>query len=343
MDVDGEEVMDELVFVGSGVSTGIPILGHLDGSCDTCSLSLKPNNLNRRNNVSLLINIKERKKKKEKEGEEETTPDVNVLIDVGKTFRDAFLNILSSRSFTHLDALLVTHDHADASAGLDEVHNLQTFTQHDGGVVCSKAVPCFLSEYTLNTMKTQFPDVIKASTIVNDTQQQPQPQVLSKPTTSLLFHLLDDTKPTPFSPHPSFPPFTALPVVHGDPYICLGYSFGVKTTVVYLSDVSSIPTNTMDYIMSLCSPKPIDILIIDCLLPSPREHYSHFCIDQMWDCVKTIKPKKAYGVGMYCSLEHHATNKLLNERFEALNEEERGQMESVELAYDGMVLKVPLI
>ena len=130
-----------------------------------------------------------------------------------------------------------------------------------------------------------------------------------------------------------------LPVLHGDPYICFGFSFGTATTVLYLSDVSSIPSYTLSHLTSL---PPFDILIIDCLLPTKKEHFSHFCLDQMFSTAILLQPKHTYGVGMYCSLEHHQTNKWLQEKFGALSKEERGGMETIQLAWDGLVLKVPL-
>uniref|UniRef100_A0A453JLL5 Metallo-beta-lactamase domain-containing protein n=2 Tax=Aegilops tauschii TaxID=37682 RepID=A0A453JLL5_AEGTS len=40
--------------------------------------------------------------------------------------------------------------------------------------------------------------------------------------------------------------FVPLPVIHGEDYICLGFLFGRKSKVAYISDVSRFPPSTED-------------------------------------------------------------------------------------------------
>ena len=49
----------------------------------------------------------------------------NILIDLGKTFRDAVITVLLPLHVRLVDAILLTHDHADAMGGLDDVRDLQ--------------------------------------------------------------------------------------------------------------------------------------------------------------------------------------------------------------------------
>ena len=108
------EEEDELIFVGTGVSTALPVLGHLDGSCPVCMDALhNEKGPNRRNNVSILIRVAKTQQ--------------NILIDCGKTFRSAFLRSLAPLKVSRIDSLLLTHDHADAIDGLDDLRDLQPF------------------------------------------------------------------------------------------------------------------------------------------------------------------------------------------------------------------------
>ena len=319
-----EEEKDLLIFVGSGVSTGIPYLGHTDGSCSVCFDALEnPASPNRRNNVSLLIHTRQTKK--------------NILIDCGKTFRDAFLRVLAKKKITHIDSLLLTHDHADAMHGVDDLRDLQTFQYtKTHKAMCKSPTPTYLSQHTFKTLSSQFKYIVDASKLVGKNPDA----ILPRRVTCLAFSILSDEEIQKFTPPGSeyFGGFSSIPVEHGEGYKSLGFVFGIENRVVYLSDVSQISTDVMDYLKSLPF---ISILVIDCLLEEGKEHFSHFCIDQMWEVVLSLKPKKTFGVGMFCNLDHFETNKLFASRLSALGPE-FSQMESVELAFDGLTLPVHL-
>jgi hypothetical protein len=55
--------------------------------------------------------------------------------------------------------------------------------------------------------------------------------------------------------------FTPVPLIHGEGYIAMGYVFGTTQRIAYLSDVSCIPPDTMQYLLE----KPLDLLIVDAL------------------------------------------------------------------------------
>ena len=52
-------------------------------------------------------------------------PHRHLQIDVGKTFRDAVLRWYPRHGVDALNAVLLTHDHADAVLGLDDLRGLQ--------------------------------------------------------------------------------------------------------------------------------------------------------------------------------------------------------------------------
>lgn len=87
--------MTKITFLGTGTSTGVPELG-----CD-CSICTSPNPRDKRLRTSVLINH---------EGK-------TILIDCGPDFRQQMIRCQTN----HLDAVLITHEHYDHVAGLDDL------------------------------------------------------------------------------------------------------------------------------------------------------------------------------------------------------------------------------
>ena len=77
-----------------------------------------------------------------------------VHIDVGKTFRESFVRWYLRLGITSFDALILSHDHADATFGIDDIRGVQ------GG----QATPIYLSEQTLATLDRQFPYLTRKPT-----------------------------------------------------------------------------------------------------------------------------------------------------------------------------------
>ena len=102
-----------IIFLGTGVSTGIPKLGCIirpDQSlpeCGVCRSALNPHSRNRRCNVSVLLRFRGSDKRV-----------MNVMVDAGKTMREACLRHLPRYGVRGIDALLLTHAHADAILGM---------------------------------------------------------------------------------------------------------------------------------------------------------------------------------------------------------------------------------
>lgn len=90
--------MIQLTFLGTGTSTGIPLIGC---NCNTCkSTNPKDNRLR----ASVLIE----------------TGTETLLIDVGPDFRQQMLR----QPIKHIDGILITHDHYDHVGGLDDLRPL---------------------------------------------------------------------------------------------------------------------------------------------------------------------------------------------------------------------------
>lgn len=130
--------------------------------------------------------------------------------------------------------------------------------------------------------------------------------------------------------------------------------------VVYLSDISEIPPFAYEFLKNLVQ---IDILVIDLLAEHQSSSPAHTCWDDLWPIFHALHAKKVYCVGMFCSLEHHQANAMWKEELEKQREDiQKGLLlgewdsdlaekawkqhfldtvESIELAYDGMTLRIP--
>lgn len=112
----------KLLFLGTGGSMGIPVIG-----CE-CSVCRSENSNNKRLRPSALLTIDEKQ----------------ILIDVGPDFRAQALKF----GIKTIDGLIVTHCHHDHTAGIDElrVFNMRT----------KKSLPCLLSDYTAEDLRRRF-------------------------------------------------------------------------------------------------------------------------------------------------------------------------------------------
>ncbi|WP_194847725.1 MBL fold metallo-hydrolase [Candidatus Neptunochlamydia vexilliferae] len=112
----------QLLFLGTGGSMGIPVIGC---RCLTCK-SKSPHDKRLRSSVLLTHEGK------------------RYLVDIGPDYRQQALKYGIDR----LDGLLITHTHYDHIAGLDELR-IYTFRQR-------KPVPCLVSRETLAELKVRY-------------------------------------------------------------------------------------------------------------------------------------------------------------------------------------------
>ena len=324
----------------------------LGNTCRTSKLAAMGdprNNKNYRNNPSLLISH-QNNDDDQAFGTfgEDPTPIRNVIIDCGKTFRETAIRWMPPHGIRSLDAVVLTHEHQDAVAGLDDLRGFQRRTA--GGAM--ESTPVFLSRQTFEAIRKQFfylvpkgdPFQAHDGRIVQEAADGKVKVV--RAVASLQYKLIE-----------KFQPFVAaglkmvpLPVMHGEDLVCLGFAFTVNATastnadndgdsnqtkkssgglnVVYLSDISRMLPATEMFIMQQL-PKT-DILILDSLLVD-REHPVHYSLKQAIELARRLKPKKTYIVGVNCDdfLPHDAANEELK-KIEGLD---------VELAYDGLVIE----
>jgi phosphoribosyl 1,2-cyclic phosphate phosphodiesterase len=126
------------LFLGTGASTGIPVIG-----CH-CAVCESPSAYNRRLRPSGLIRASNQ----------------TILIDCGPDFRQQALRY----RIEHLDALLLTHTHYDHIAGLDD---LRGFFFRD-----RRALKCFLSEKSFEELKRHYDYLFEPDDGVSITKPQ---------------------------------------------------------------------------------------------------------------------------------------------------------------------------
>ena len=99
------------ILLGTGASNRVPRLDHvLSQECEVCAAAMQSeSSRDRRNNVSLAVLCRGK----------------TVMIDAGKTMYTACTRIFPSHGIQTVHAILLTHGHADAILGLDDVRELQ--------------------------------------------------------------------------------------------------------------------------------------------------------------------------------------------------------------------------
>lgn len=338
----------QIVFIGTGCSSATPHLHCLLGTrkqnagpCAVCAAALEGDpaeNRNYRLNPSLLIRVR---------GGEDNDATQHILIDAGKTFREAAQRWFPRwmRGSGGLDAVVITHEHADAILGIDDLRSVQKSTSEGK----KRSLPVFLSAQCYHHVANVFPYL----------QPQGSPENKRMFIADLRWHVLDNrlhlhglglqdedhwTSPpplVPFSPVPGFM-IDAFPVEHGPNFLSLGFAWGpLSSRTVYISDVSKVPPAILEAMRPASTSSPgkdnygwsIDTLIVDCLDPGPDMYPSHFSLPQTLDLVKELKPKRSLFVGMSHRFEHHMANKEL-----ALLKTKIGL--DVQLAYDGQCITV---
>ena len=312
-------IKSDIIFLGTGSSSGTPHLTHIMLKPDDtryndaaainsrlASIGDPANNPNYRCNPSLLI------KYRHKSNDDEQV----LIIDVGKTFREAAVRWFPRHDITKVDAILLTHGHADAFFGLDDVRSIQ---EHNvTGAL--KPMDVYLTEETQITVKRMFSYLFPKPPSKKDEFVR----CVSNINWNSMFHY------EKFSPLTGLD-VTPIPVMHGEDMECTGFIFGKKDVIVYLSDISRMIPKTLDVIKGYGE---ISLLVVDALHPTDS-YFSHFSMNDAIKLAKVIRPRMTRLVGMSGHFEHIACNKKLAE----LKQKEGLD---IQLAFDGMKIEMEL-
>lgn len=263
-----------LTFLGTGTSQGVPMIGC---GCDVCR-SNDPRD--KRLRASVLV---------EYEG-------LTILVDAGPDFRQQMLR----EGISHLDAILLTHNHKDHTGGLDDIRAFNYLEKRATEIYCEKYVEDSLRmEYSYAFAEKKYPGA-------------PEWHV----------HIIDDQ------------PFTIYGSASGDnrgierlsagivpirgkhfTLPVLGYRFG---NIAYCTDMNHIDECEIDKLQNL------DHFIINCVRYG--RHISHFSLEQALEVAAKVGARHTWLT--------HLSHQL--PRYEMLVKE---LPDGVLPAYDGLVLK----
>ncbi|OJA07623.1 hypothetical protein AZE42_01128 [Rhizopogon vesiculosus] len=310
----------ELLFLGTGASSSVPHLDCLTAPpdrkpCLTClsTLTLEgKKNIRRNTSAALRISGKNGK----------TT---TVVIDVGKNFQAAAVEWFPRYGLRGIDAVIITHAHADAMNGLDDLRGWTL-----GGAI-QKHIDVYVSQSTFGEVQRSFPYLVSKEFasgggdvpefqwhIIEDKVPFEIKDTGVRITPFLVHHgRLFSTIPLPaFAPTPwmtqpttpnlsgrSSPASTSLdtytteaPKIH--PYLSFG--FLIQDSIVYISDVSFIPNDAWALLESAKEPMPV--LVLDCL--RLMAHTSHMGIKEAVATVRRLNPRRTYLTGFSHDVSH---------------------------------------
>ena len=238
----------QITFLGTGTSHGVPMIGCECATCrsdDPCDRRLRPSIYIRADDGSSL------------------------LVDAGPDLR--------AQALTHrihrVDAIVLTHGHADHILGLDDVRRYNS--------LMARPMPVFGDALTLDEIKRMFGYAFDPSTPKGGGIPQLELAVVGGPFTVGSLHVMP------------------VPVWHGKRQI-LGLRLG---RFAYLTDCNAIPDSSWDLLAG------VEIVVIDALRQRP--HPTHFSLDEAVAASRRIAARQTWFTHMCHDLPHAATNAQL--------------------------------
>lgn len=220
-----------LRFLGTGTSFGIPVVG-----CD-CAVCSSTDPRDRRSRSAALLTSDDGRRA--------------LLVDTPPELR---LQLLAAH-VRRLDAVWITHCHADHIHGIDD---LRVFSAHLGDTV-----PAFAPEECAATLRRRF-------SYIFDSSYEPPPGT-SKP--EIRLHVLRPYEPVMLAGFDATP----LPVLHGDmtPY---GFRIG---DLGYITDAKALPPRTMDAL------RGVRVLVLNALWWG-HSHPTHLNVEEAIDLSREL-------------------------------------------------------
>ncbi len=221
----------QVYFLGTGTSQGIPVIGSNHPVCKSADPKDK------RLRVSVWI----------------TWEDNSVVIDCGPDFRQQML----TSGCEKLDAILFTHEHADHTAGLDDIRPFFFRQKSD--------IPVYGHQRVLENLKKRFDYIFET-----ENKYPGAPGVQTFAVYNNEDFKIGQTEITP------------VEVNHGSLQV-----FGYRIQdFVYLTDVKTIDTAEIKKL------KGVKVLVVNALREEP--HLTHFSLQDALDFIHLVQPETAY-------------------------------------------------
>ncbi len=238
-----------LTILGSGSSAGVPRPALGWGACD-------PNNpKNRRRRCSLLI---------EKSSDAGLT---RVLIDTSPDLREQLIDA----RVDHLEAVFLTHEHADQTHGIDDLRSVVLHQR--------KRIPVYLNQSTAKDIALRFAYCFEQA------PDSDYPAILSRQSIEAGGTQTIEGKGGAIA-------LTAFLLQHGN-IPALGYRVG---NAAYTPDLNDIPKESFSALENL------DLWIVDALRYAP--HPSHFSLDDALSWIERFKPRRAVLTNLHSDLDY---------------------------------------
>jgi phosphoribosyl 1,2-cyclic phosphate phosphodiesterase len=219
----------KITFLGTGTSQGIPLIGC---QCEVCQST---DARDKRTRTSVLVE----------------TGGKTFVVDTGPDFRQQMLR----EKVLKLDAVLLTHEHKDHLAGLDEVRAYNYLQQ--------MIMPVYATERVQNAVRREYAYIFE------------EPSYPGIPKINLHTIGLEEFSAEGIPVMPIGVMHHQLPV--------LGFRFDKFT---YITDANFIPEEEKEKI------KGSEVLVLNAL--RHEKHISHFTLAQALELIEELKPKQAY-------------------------------------------------
>lgn len=232
----------KITFLGTGTSQGNPVIGC---KCEVCN-SLDYRDKRLRTSIHIEINGK------------------SFIIDSGPDFRQQVLR----ERIDKLDALIITHEHNDHKAGLDEVRSYN-FMQGRAMPVyaCSRVIDQLTNQYAYAFSDYRYPGIPRIE-----------------------FHRIDPRNSGFKIEGVKFQP---IEVMHHKLPVS---AFRIRN-FTYITDTNFISEKELEKV------KGSEVIVLNAL--QKQKHISHFTLKQAVDLLKLLTPRKAYLIHMSHNLGLH--------------------------------------
>lgn len=235
----------KLTFLGTGTSQGVPVIGC---NCDVCR---SKDRRDRRLRTSAMVEI----------------GDLRLVIDAGPDFRYQMLR----EGVTRLDAILLTHQHKDHTAGIDDV---RAFNFVDYPTI--RTMHIYGNEPTIERVKMEYDYAFAEN------------KYRGVPVIEL--HTIDEQQTL------NIGGVDITPIIgeHSKRFRSVGYRIG---DMAYITDFSHIDPAEEAKLQG------VKMMVINALRWEP--HDSHFSVAEAIEIINRVRPERAYlthmshGIGLY--------------------------------------------